>query len=169
VDAASSTKNDVRYTHFGGAPLLAYIDGALEALVARYPDYVDANTPLLAGFSLGAAEVVALAVDAPSRFPRLALTEGGTSSWSDARVRAFLDRGGQRVLFGCGQEGVRKAAQVTANRIAALGLDARVVFARVGHTFDPPLEDAVHGELAWLVEGDERWAKSAFGIEDGGH
>jgi hypothetical protein len=66
------------------------------------------------------------------------------------------------VLFGCGQEGVQKAARATARRIAALGLDARVVFAPVGHTFDPPLEDAVHQELGWLVEGDDRWPAARF-------
>jgi hypothetical protein len=37
------------------------------------------------------------------------------------------------------------------------GLEARVAFASVGHTFDPPLEDAVRAELAWFVEGDDRW------------
>jgi pimeloyl-ACP methyl ester carboxylesterase len=162
VDAASSTRNDVRYTHLGGAPLLSYIDGALEALSARYPDYVDAENPLLAGFSLGAAEVVALAVQYPERFPRLALTEGATSAWTNARVETFLNGGGRRVLFGCGQEGVLKAAKATARRLATLGLDTRVVFAPVGHTFYPPLEDAVHQELAWLIEGDERWPAALF-------
>ncbi len=157
VDKASSTKNDVRYTHIGGETLLAYVDASLEALAARYPDYVDTSTPLFAGFSLGAAEVVALAVKSPSRFPRLALIEGGTTSWSDARVDAFLNGGGRRVLYGCGQEGVRNAARTTAKRLVALGLETRVVFASVGHTFDPPLEDAVRGQLAWLVEGDDRW------------
>jgi hypothetical protein len=29
----------------------------------------------------------------------------------------------------------------------------------MGHTFDPPLEDAVHAEIAWLVEGDVRWPR----------
>jgi hypothetical protein len=27
----------------------------------------------------------------------------------------------------------------------------------VNHTFDPPLEDAIHGELGWLVQDDPRW------------
>jgi predicted esterase len=153
-----STKGDIRYTHVGDAPmLLAHIDGALEALAARYPDYVDATTPLLAGFSLGAAQVVTLAVRLPARFPRIALIEGATTSWSDTRVSAYLQSGGQRMLFGCGQGLVRKTAETVAKRLIHLGLDTRVVYANVGHTFDPPLEDAVHGELAWLVQGDERW------------
>jgi pimeloyl-ACP methyl ester carboxylesterase len=162
VDKASSTKNDVRYTHIGGESLLAYVDASLEALAARYPDYVDTSMPLYAGFSLGAAEIVALAVKSPSRFPRLALVEGATTSWSNARVDEYLKGGGKRVLYGCGQEGVRNVARSTAKRLVALGLDTRVVYANVGHTFDPPLEDAVRSQLAWLLEGDERWSGAHF-------
>jgi predicted esterase len=162
VDKASSTRNDVRYTHFGGAPLLEYVDAALGVLGARYPEYADTSTPLFAGFSLGAAEIVALAVKSPSRFPRLALVEGGTNAWSDARIDTFLSGGGRRVLFGCGQEGVLKSAKGVAKRLLARGLDTRAVFAPVGHTFDPPLEDAVRSELAWWVEGDPRWPSSLF-------
>jgi pimeloyl-ACP methyl ester carboxylesterase len=147
-----------RYTHIGGAHLLEHIDGALQALAARYPDYVDTHNPLLVGFSLGAAQVTALAVQFPSRFPRIALVEGATTAWSGARVSAFLQGGGQRVLFGCGQDGVRDRAERTAKRLTGLGLDAHVVFVNVGHRFAPSLQDAVRSELGWLVEGDERWA-----------
>ena len=146
-----------RYTHIGGAALLEYIDGALQALAARYPDYVDTEKPLLAGFSLGAAQVTELAARLPARFPRIALVEGATKAWSSARISAFLDGGGQRVLFGCGQDGVRDRAERTAKRLESLGLDARVVYANVGHHFAPSLQEAVRAELAWLMEGDDRW------------
>jgi pimeloyl-ACP methyl ester carboxylesterase len=146
------------YTHLGGAPLLEYIDGSLEALAARYPHYVDTHNPLLAGFSLGAAQVTELAVQFPARFPRIALVEGATTAWSMERAEAYLQGGGQRVLFGCGQGGVRNRAERTAKRLEDLGLDAHVVFANVGHRFAPSLQEAVHGELAWLMEGDERWS-----------
>lgn len=147
-----------RYTHIGGAPLLEYIDQALEAVAARYPDYVDTSNPLLAGFSLGAAQVTELAVHFPARFPRIALVEGATTIWNGARVSAFLQGGGQRVLFGCGQDGVRDSAERTAKRLGNFGLDAHVVFANVGHQFAPSLQDAVRSELAWLMDGDERWS-----------
>jgi hypothetical protein len=156
-NAAESTKTDVRYTHTGGPKLLAYIDASLAALAARYPDYADTNTPLLAGFSLGAGEILGLAVQDPARFPRIALVEGAWDGWTDARIAAYLKGGGQRVLYGAGQKGVELSERATAKRLVARGLDARVVFAPVAHTFDPPLEDAIHGELAWLVEGDTRW------------
>jgi predicted esterase len=146
-----------RFTHIGGTPLLEYVDGALEALAARYPDYVDTEKPLLAGFSLGAAQATELAARVPARFPRIALVEGATKAWSSARVSSFLEGGGRRVLFGCGQDGVRDRAERTAKRLESLGLDAHVVYANVGHKFGPSLQDAVRSQLAWLMEGDERW------------
>jgi pimeloyl-ACP methyl ester carboxylesterase len=157
VAPADSTKDDVRYTHRGGAPLLAYIDGALSALDARYPDYADTRTPLLTGFSLGASEVLALAVQMPARFPRLALVEGATGGWTDARIRDYLAGGGLRVLYASGQRVNDVAAKGTVRRLLGAGLDARAVYAPVHHTFDPPLEDAVHAELGWLIAGDARW------------
>ncbi len=154
-----STRTDVRYTHRGGAALLAYIDASLAVLEARYPAYVDASTPILAGFSLGASEILALAVQDPARFPRIALIEGGTQGWTDARIDAYVAGGGQRVLYGAGQRANEAAARAVVKRLVAKGLDARVVYAPVDHTFDPPLEDAVHEALPWLVAGDARWAR----------
>jgi pimeloyl-ACP methyl ester carboxylesterase len=153
-----STKDDRRYTHANGSALLAYIDASLAALAARYPDHADTANPVLAGFSLGSYGILAIAVRQPSRFQRIALIEGATSQFDDSRARAFVKGGGQRVLFGCGQRGCETAAKAAAERLRTRDqLDARVVFAPVNHTFDPPLEDAVHAELAWLVEGDDRW------------
>jgi pimeloyl-ACP methyl ester carboxylesterase len=157
LDASQSTKTDKRFTHAGGKPLLAYIDAALDALGARYPDYVDTTRPLLAGFSLGASEILALAVQDPQRFPRIALVEGATGAWPQARIDAFRQGGGVRVLFATGQRANEAGAKGTAKQLVAKGVEARVVFAAVGHTFDPPLEDAIRGELGWFTEGDERW------------
>ena len=158
VDPGSSSKGDTRYAHIGGPALLGYIDASLAALAARYPDYADTATPLLAGFSLGSWEVLALAVQQPARFPRVALVEGVTDKLDDARARAFVQGGGVRILFGCGHKGCEQTAKATAQRLEAHDhLPAHVAFAPVNHTFDPPLEDAVHAELAWLVEGDGRW------------
>ncbi|HEY1694511.1 MAG TPA: alpha/beta hydrolase-fold protein [Polyangiaceae bacterium] len=156
-DPGGSTKTDRRYTHTGGAALLDYVDGSLAALAARYPAYADTAAPILAGFSLGSYEVLALAVQHPDRFPRVALVEGAISQLDDARARALVKGGGTRVLFGCGQRPCEAAAKAAVARLAHDGLDARVAFAPVSHTFDPPLEDAVHAQLAWFVAGDARW------------
>jgi predicted esterase len=159
VAAGESTRDDVRYTHHGGAALLAYVDASLAALEARYPAYVDTSAPILAGFSLGASEILALAVRDPARFPRIALVEGATQGWTDARVDAYLAGGGQRVLFGAGQRANEAAARIIVKRLLAKGLGARVVYAPVNHTFDPPLEDAIHEALPWFVAGDARWTR----------
>jgi poly(3-hydroxybutyrate) depolymerase len=156
-DARWSTPGDTRYTHTGGAPLLEYIDASLAALAARYPREADTQTPLLAGFSLGASEVLGLAVKAPARFPRIAFIEGAWDGWTDARVAAYVSGGGQRVLYGAGQRDVERRDRATAKRLVDAGLDTRVVFAPAGHSFDQRLVDAIRAEAAWLVEGDARW------------
>jgi poly(3-hydroxybutyrate) depolymerase len=152
-----SKRGDERFTHIGGAPLLAYIDASLAALAARYPAYADTRAPILAGFSLGASEILTLAVRDPARFPCIVLVEGGSKSWTRARIDAYLKGGGKRVLYGSGQAGVHLSQQASAKRLVASGLDVRVVFAPVGHTFDQPLVDAVRAEAPWLVTGDGRW------------
>lgn len=160
-DARWSTKGDTRYTHTGGAPLLAYIDASLAALAARYPDHADTRAPVLAGFSLGASEILGLAVQDPLRFPRIALIEGAWDGWTDARIASYVKGGGQRVLYGAGQASVERSERGTARRLVAGGLDARVVSAPVGHSFEQRLVDALRPEVAWLVEGDARWGGTA--------
>jgi poly(3-hydroxybutyrate) depolymerase len=152
-----STKADTRYTHIGGAPLLAYIDASLAALARRYPDYADTRTPLLAGFSLGASEILSLAVKDPARFPRIALIEGGSKGWTRARIEAYVRGGGKRVLYGAGQAGVDRSERAATKRLLAGGLDARVTYVPVGHNFDQRLVDAIGTEMPWLVSGDARW------------
>jgi predicted esterase len=156
-DTHWSTKGDTRYTHIGGARLLAYIDASLAALAARYPGYVDTHTPLLAGFSLGASEILSLAVKDPVRFPRIALIEGASKGWTQARIEAYVHGGGKRVLYGAGQAGVDRSQRAATKRLLAAGLDARVTFVPVGHNFDQRLVDAIGAEMPWLVAGDARW------------
>jgi poly(3-hydroxybutyrate) depolymerase len=156
-DARWSTPGDTRYTHTGGASLLGYIDASLAALAARYPDQADIHAPLLAGFSLGASEILGLAVKDPPRFPRIALIEGAWDGWTEARVTSYAHGGGEHVLYGAGQRDVERRQRATAKRLADAGLETRVVFAPVGHSFDQRLVDAIGAEVAWLVEGDPRW------------
>jgi predicted esterase len=156
-----SKRGDTRYTHIGGAPLLAYIDASLAALAARYPDYADTRAPILAGFSLGAREILTLAVKNPARFPCIVLVEGASTAWTPARLATYVKGGGKRVLYGSGQAGVHLSQQRSAKRLMAAGLDVRVVYAPVGHTFDQPLVYAVRAEVPWLVGGDERWERMA--------
>ena len=159
VPRESGPGDDRRYTHRGGAYLQRHFDAALSALAARFAGYVDVERPALAGFSLGAAEVLGLAARDPARFPRVAEIEGGQDAWTAASIRAFASGGGQRVLFGCGSSWCMPAAKSAAARLHAGGVDARIVHASVGHTTDPPLQEALMVEIGWFLEGDARWGE----------
>jgi predicted esterase len=158
-DPQRSTPGDPRFTHRGGDRLLAHIDAALGALEERYAGYADVRAPVLAGFSLGASEVAALGQRGLSRFPRLAVLEGGLDGWYAPTVEAFAVDGGVRVLFGCGSPWCAPSATAAAIRIGRrAGVEARVASAPVGHANTPPLQEAIRAELPWFLAGDDRWA-----------
>ena len=152
-----STAGDTRYTHRGGPYLRGHLDSALEALALRFGAYVDTEMPLGAGFSLGATEIAQLAIADPARFPRIALLEGGHTVWTDASARAFSSRGGRRVLLACGSAWCMAPANATAIVLRRNGIDARVVYAAVGHTNDRPLQEAIMRDLTWFLADDPRW------------
>lgn len=156
-DPRESTPGDARYTHRGGTYLHRHVDLGLEALAARFDSYVDTDRPVLAGFSLGATEVAQLAVADPARFPRVALVEGGHAVWTDATAQAFASKGGRRVLFACGSPWCAPLAKAAATLLARRGIEARVVYAVVGHTNDRPLQEAIMREIAWFLAEDSRW------------
>jgi len=158
-DPERSTPTDPRYTHPGGVYLVQHVSAALVALGRRYSGLVDLERPLLAGFSLGASEAALLAQGDPARFPRVAVLEGGVDQWVVATIAPFAERGGQRVLFGCGSGWCTPPALAAARRIDGEGVGAEVVFADVGHSCTAPLQDAIKGALDWLLEGDPRWAQ----------
>jgi hypothetical protein len=155
----SPSADDVRFTYESNARLEREIDGGLKALVARFPAHVDGASVLYTGFSLGAIMGVSIASRRPALFPRLVLIEGGHDKWTAAAAKAFSERGGQRVLFVCAQAGCGAAAKSAAARLVKAGLAARVVRAKeVGHRYDGPVADETKRSLAWVLEGDPRWA-----------
>ncbi len=156
--AAESTPGDARYTIHGGPALERHLDAALTALATRFAGYVDLDRPLAAGFSLGAIEIAQIAVAHPARFARVALVEGGHGVWTPAAIRAYATNGGRRVLFACGSPWCVPIAKDAVTRLTAGGVAARAVQARVGHTTDRPLQEAIMGELPWLLDGDARWS-----------
>jgi poly(3-hydroxybutyrate) depolymerase len=154
---AESTPGDARYTIHGGAALERHLEAAFAALAARFAGYVDLDRPLAAGFSLGAIEIAQIATAHPARFSRVALVEGSHGVWTPAAARAFATNGGRRVLFGCGSPWCVPLAKDAVSRLVAGGVEARAVQARVGHTTDRPLQEAIMGEFAWWLDGDARW------------
>jgi hypothetical protein len=156
VPSESGKGDDKRYTHRGGAYLRRHVDAALASLATRFAGYVDVDRPALAGFSLGASEVAGLALSDPARFPRVAEIEGGHDVWTAANARAFAAGGGPRVLFGCGSAWCVPAAKARVARLQNGGLEARAVYANVGHTTDRPLQEAIMTEIGWFLAGDPR-------------
>jgi poly(3-hydroxybutyrate) depolymerase len=152
-----STKDDLRYTHRGGAYLRAHLDAAFDALAARFGPYVDVDRPGVTGFSLGATEIGQIALGDPGRFSRVAPLEGGWGVWTAATAQVFSAKGGRRVLFGCGSTWCTAPAKAAAARLERGGVEARVAYAPVGHTNDRPLQEALMRELGWFLEGDARW------------
>ena len=156
-DPRESTKDDTRYTLRGGAPLRRYLDAAVAALAARFAGYVDADRPVVAGFSLGATEIAQVALLDARRFPRVAMVEGGHGVWTDEAARRFLAEGGLRVLFGCGSPWCPAPARAAVARLTKAGVPARAAQASVGHTIDRPLQEALMEDIPWFLEGDARW------------
>ncbi|HXN30955.1 MAG TPA: hypothetical protein VN894_03795, partial [Polyangiaceae bacterium] len=128
------------------------------ALAARFGAYVDVDRPIVAGFSLGAAEVAQIAVADPARFSRVAQVEGGHSAWTPSAAGAFASHGGLRALFACGSAWCVGPARDAAVRLSKAGVGARTVHADVGHTTDRPLQEAIMRELQWFIGDDPRWA-----------
>jgi predicted esterase len=164
-DPQHSLAGEARYTLTGGEGLRRHLEAAIGALRERFGSRVDVERPLLAGFSLGAAEAALLAEKDGNEFPRLALLEGGVDQWPDANIGEFGARGGQRVLFGCGSSWCTPSAAAASERIQRSGLNSRLVRASVGHTYVYAMQAAVRAELGWLLEGDPRWT-DAVGATD---
>lgn len=144
---------------YGSAKVVeAEIEAGLSALRARFEPFVDPGPLLLLGFSLGAILGSPIAQQAPARYPRLVLIEGGLNRWSPSNAAAYVKGGGERLFVGCGQGGCLAQAEKLASNLEKSGLPVRFGgSARAGHTYDGPVAQAVEEGFAWLVEGDLRW------------
>jgi hypothetical protein len=144
-----------RFTFASDAALSAEIEAGVAALVAEYGDRVDPSARVYSGHSLGAIYGSSVVARASSRWSRAVFSEGGKSSWTIERARAFAADGGRRVLFACGQIGCLAQAR------AAVARDAKFLPSRVawgeggGHHFFGPVSEAIGDAFGWLVEGDE--------------
>ena len=135
------------------------VAAAVQALRTSAPQRVAAGPVLYAGFSQGAILGAPLAIARPALYPRLLLVEGGHGAWSPQSARSFRAGGGQRVLFACGRASCQQSARAAAAHLERAGVPVRVVLAPdQGHTYDGGVKDVVAAALAWLVEGDARFA-----------
>jgi hypothetical protein len=145
--------------------LLQEIEAGVKALKGRFPAYVDDGPMLYTGFSLGAILGARIITQAPARFPRAVLTEGGEDRFTSQSAAAFAKGGGQRVLFACGLKGRVGTATIAANLLTRAGVPSRVVLGKLPdagqfiHWYNGPVADEEKAQLEWLFEGDVRWSE----------
>ncbi|HEY3255359.1 MAG TPA: hypothetical protein VGJ91_15475 [Polyangiaceae bacterium] len=133
---------------------------ALAALRARYAERIADGSVYYAGFSQGATMGALMLVEHADLVKRLALVEGGVKDWSVARARAFRERGGERVLFVCGQKDCAEAARKSAYWFKLAGVPAQVEYvAGAGHSHDARVEARIVAALPWLTASDTRWTR----------
>lgn len=134
---------------------------AMDALVARYQNRVDASRAVWAGFSQGAIHGALLVTLHPEKFPRAVLIEGGNgffNEWSPYSARKYA-RAGERVLFGCGSVHCVRTAERCAGYLEPRGVAARITHAEgAGHSYGPAMETRLSENLEWVVAGDARWS-----------
>lgn len=134
---------------------------AVAALSARYPQELDANAAVWAGFSQGAIHGALVVTLHPKLFPRAALVEGGNgffNEWSPFAARKYARGGGERVLFGCGSPHCVRTAERCAGYLEDYEIETLVAHAHgAGHSYGPTMEQQLREHFDWLVTGDPRW------------
>jgi predicted esterase len=140
--------------------LVREVNAALAALSARYPQHVDPGPVVFMGFSQGAIMGAIMLRTAPDRFSRAILVEGGFAEWSVPVARAYAKRGGQRVLFGCGNGGCATTAREAIRYLDKAGVQTRLIYdPKTGHDIAGKLASELVQSFEWVVEGDPRWAR----------
>ena len=158
----SPSADDIRYTFDGREQLEREVLAGLEALEAIVKGYLAPGPVLWTGFSLGAILGAKIAARHPKRFPYLILTEGGHDAWTAARSKQFASGGGRAVAWICGSKGCELAAKNAARRVKAAGSKVFVgLVPKRGHVYGGQLGVLALDKLAWLTQGDDRWATAA--------
>lgn len=162
VPRGDAPKSHDRWTYGALGRVEKELLAGLDALAAKYPQYVDEGPVLYTGFSLGAILGVHLMRKHPKRFRRAVLTEGGYKGWSYGLAKRWLEGGGERVLFACAQTACKWAAKSAASHIERAGGEARVAFpGNLGHTYGGAVSTEIVKEWQWLTAGDARWKVEA--------
>ena len=132
---------------------------ALGALSEKYGARVDPGPAAYAGYSQGGIMGALFTQQHGQRFSRLALIEGGYTEWDIPSALRFKRAGGERVLFACGQRYCTRHAKQAMQWLDRAGVATRLEDAPgAGHTYGGAVGERVSAALAWLFEGDPRWA-----------
>jgi poly(3-hydroxybutyrate) depolymerase len=132
---------------------------ALGALKARFGGHVAPSPILLVGYGEGAAHAAELARQEPGFFARVALVAGDPSAFTPSATSIFARGGGKRVLFVCTTAACSDEAGMRARLLTRAGATAKSVQHELGPFLDQRFTDALKGDLAWLIDGDTRFAK----------
>lgn len=148
--------------YYDGHPALgSEIADALALMRATYGERVDMTDPIFAGYSQGASMGALVLPKHSARFARAVLIEGGfgqNQEWNIAGSRRFHENGARRVLLACGRVSCLETANQTAGYMRRGGLEVTVVYAEgAGHSYGAIMQQAIKGELGWLMQGDSRW------------
>jgi hypothetical protein len=136
---------------------------ALRATKRKFGGYVAAQTVTLVGLAPAAEAVVALARKTPSLFSRIALVNGGFSSWSAVDSARFAQVQGSRALLVCESKDCElQASRVTAT-LRASGAAVRLLTvptvesSDAGITLNYPAD--YNASVTWLFSVDAMSSK----------
>lgn len=156
----SPSREDTRFTYTSGERFFAEVDAGMAALRAEWPDFVSDGPLLMVGFSLGALNGARMATRAGGpAVSRAVLVEGGHQPWSAEATRAFVKKGGTRVLFACGQPSCTRESERVRAVLERQNVAVRIVSApKEGHSYGGAVAAKIGEQYAWLIEGDDRFA-----------
>lgn len=140
--------------------LRAGLRSALIALKHEYSAHVDPGSIVLVARGMLAEQSIFIAQQEPSFFRRLVLVDGGTETFSNLFISVFGQRGGERVLFVCGDDACRSTASARAAYAYRNGVEMRAALAAADSGTHWPT-DAIADEWSWLVAGDPRYRRAA--------
>lgn len=152
--------HDRRYVWGSSDQIAKRVGEAIAAVEARYPDHVTKGAPVLyVAFSQGANMAGPVLARDAKRLPRAVLTEGGHRLFEDqALAKRYASAGGQRVLLTCSQPGCASLMQGSRAGLERAGIEARVLdCGPLGHSMPPPVREAIHASLPWIVDGMPGW------------
>lgn len=135
---------------FGHRPVT--LERAIAALHARYPDHLDLQAPLVAGFSLGSILLPSLVAESKTRFTVAIMAEGyprqGLVPWK----AALETRGVRRLLLVNVQPANRERGADVVRLLRGGPVTVRNVYLGTSaHVFSPFLAKSIRtGLLAWL-------------------
>ncbi len=149
------------YYYDGHIELGKEVESALAALSRRYPDRVDLERPLYAGFSQGAAMGILYFEQGGAKktgIRGILMVDGGAELFNVGVATKLRAAGMERVAIVCGQASCQRGARRSVPWIRQAGVEAFNAYARgAGHTTGGAVAPLVEEAWTFLTEGDARW------------